>query len=75
MVTFLLVAGFLALAFIQSQHRAVLAEITDYSALAPIAAALALIGGMSALLYMVVSLPFYCFGWWRGLGDQVAHCQ
>ncbi len=36
-----------------------------------IAAMLALAGGMSALVYMLVLLPNYWFGWWHSVADQV----
>lgn len=34
--------------------------------------ALALVGGLGALVYFAVSAPNYWFGRWRGVGDQVA---
>ena len=37
-----------------------------------LASALALVGGLSALVYFAVSAPNYWFGRWRGVGDQVA---
>ena len=33
---------------------------------------LALVGAVSALTYLAVFLPNYWFGWWHGLGDQIA---
>ena len=38
-----------------------------------LASALALVGGLSALVYFAVFLPNYWFGWWRGVGDQLAY--
>ncbi|MGD1026436.1 phospholipid carrier-dependent glycosyltransferase [Candidatus Binatus soli] len=38
-----------------------------------LASALALVGGLSALVYFVVFIPNYWFGWWRGVGDQLAY--
>ena len=32
----------------------------------------ALVGGLSALVYMCVYLPNYWLGWWRGVSDQIA---
>jgi dolichyl-phosphate-mannose-protein mannosyltransferase len=37
-----------------------------------LASALALVGGLSALVYFAVSAPNYWFGRWRGVSDQVA---
>jgi dolichyl-phosphate-mannose--protein O-mannosyl transferase len=37
-----------------------------------LASALALVGGLSALVYFAVSAPNYWFGRWRGVADQVA---
>lgn len=34
---------------------------------------LALVGGLSALVYEAAFLPNYWFGWWRGIGDQLAY--
>ncbi len=33
---------------------------------------IALVGGVSALVYMCVYLPNYWLGWWRGISDQIA---
>ena len=38
-----------------------------------LASALALVGGLSALVYFAVFLPNYWFGWWRGVGDQLTY--
>ena len=37
------------------------------------ASALALVGGLSTLTYFAVFIPHYWFGWWRGVGDQLAY--
>jgi dolichyl-phosphate-mannose--protein O-mannosyl transferase len=36
---------------------------------------LALVGGLSGLLYLAVFWPNYWFGWWRGIGDQIVYYQ
>jgi dolichyl-phosphate-mannose-protein mannosyltransferase len=33
----------------------------------------ALIGGLAALVYLLVFLPNYWFKWWRGIGDQITY--
>lgn len=33
---------------------------------------IALVGGVSALVYVCVYLPNYWLGWWRGVSDQIA---
>ena len=38
-----------------------------------LACALALVGGLSALVYFAFFLPNYWFGWWRGVADQLAY--
>ena len=34
---------------------------------------LALVGGLSVLVYEAAFLPNYWFGWWRGISDQLAY--
>jgi dolichyl-phosphate-mannose-protein mannosyltransferase len=36
---------------------------------------MALVGGLSALVYLAVFMPIYWFGWWHGIGDQIVYYQ
>ena len=38
-----------------------------------IAAAFALVGGLSALVYLALYMPNYWLGFWRGVSDQIAY--
>src|SRR5208282_4949672 len=38
-----------------------------------LASALALVAGLSALVYFAVFIPYYWLGWWRGVGDQLTY--
>jgi dolichyl-phosphate-mannose--protein O-mannosyl transferase len=40
-----------------------------------LASALAIVGGLSALVYFAVSLPNYWFGRWQGVSDQVVRAH
>lgn len=35
----------------------------------------ALVGGLSALVYLAVFMPIYWFGWWHGIGDQIVYYE
>jgi len=40
-----------------------------------IVGSVALVGGLSTLVYLAVFLPYYWFGWWRGIRDQFSYFQ
>jgi dolichyl-phosphate-mannose--protein O-mannosyl transferase len=72
-VTFLLVTGFVAFALVRkSRARSSLQSSTRLPA-GEIASALALVGGLSGFIYLSVFIPHYWFGWWHGIGDQIAY--
>ncbi len=73
MVTATLVAGFLIfdIAGRQSETGSFPRRLTS-ATMAPAAAALALVGGISAFIYLCIFFPNYWFGWWQGLGDYFA---
>jgi dolichyl-phosphate-mannose-protein mannosyltransferase len=74
LVTFALVMG--AVAFVMV--RAVAAadprpRVWSFAAIRPLAGAFALVGGLAALVYILLFLPTYYFGWWHGVSDQISY--
>ena len=68
--TFVLVVGFLLLRLFRPEPE----MAVDRRLLARrIIGSLALVGGVSAAVYLAVFLPHYWLGWWRGLGDLLAY--
>jgi Gpi18-like mannosyltransferase/4-amino-4-deoxy-L-arabinose transferase-like glycosyltransferase len=68
--TFVLVVGFVLLRLCRSRREA--AGRPGLLSLR-VTGALALLGGVSATVYLAVFLPHYWLGWWRGLGDLFAY--
>lgn len=73
--TELLVLSFLVLLTVHSAHRDGLDVRAGLAAplRRQVGGSLALVGGLSALVYLTVFAPNYWFGWWRGIGDQLSY--
>ncbi|HXW84567.1 MAG TPA: glycosyltransferase family 39 protein, partial [Candidatus Binataceae bacterium] len=69
----LLVLSFLVFEIAQHHRSGIHDEGPALSSRREIVGALALVGGLSGLVYMAAYLPNYILGWWTGIGDQLAY--
>ncbi len=74
-VALLVVTGFLVVTMV-GEARAVRSTLNgDWKAqlAGRIGGALALVGGLSGFVYLVLFVPQYWFGWWHGIADQITY--
>ena len=74
-VTELLVLSFLVFLTVRSAHRDVAPVRAGLTAplRRQVGGSLALVAGLSALVYLSVFAPNYWFGWWHGISDQLSY--
>ena len=62
-----------AVAFVMMQPGPAGKRDSDHLPMREVAAAFALVGGVSALVYLALYMPNYWLGFWRGVSDQIAY--
>jgi len=67
-VTWMLVAGFVVVLVIKESRAA---GLEPAKLIRRIVGVVALVGGLSVLFYVLVFLPNFLFGWWRGFSNLV----
>jgi len=71
LVTITLVMGWVMFAIMR--HAPAGLRDGDFAPLRQIAGAFALVGGLTALVYLALYLPNYWFGFWHGVSDQITY--